>query len=831
MGAQPDGSYLVPTNQRLTPAGHLHKFKGYVSDAALSPDCSKLAVLGQSGVTIFSWETPDAGGSRAVPPEPEIGNVPGVVNFMGLAWGDDSAVYAASGDKIKAIRDVDGKWKVVATIDGQTATKPGGSDSVPIGPLACSPDGKLLFASVSIRNAVHVFSLPDGKLLRKVPVGICPNRLAVASDGRTLYVTNRGGERRDLPAYDLCDSGGTPVPLARGKDTSAEGSVTRIDLQDYSTRAIKVGHQPAGLALSRDGRTLYVGCSDDDTVEVVDTASGKVRGRCSLRPARDPGYGQIPTSLALSPDGARLFVACGGANAIAVLTTGNRPSVKGYIPTCWYPNAVVAGNQMLGVSCRKGLGSIMRTARRGIGSHDLVGTLQAVPYQDLEGLPRLSEEVADDNGWGTEDLPARPNVDPVPIPARVGEPSLFKHVVYIVKENLAYDAVLGDLDNGKGDPQLCLFPRAVTPNTHALAEEFGTLTNANASAQCSAEGHQWAIAAVANGYVEMTDWSRSYPKRGDDALAHSPAGSLWNPVCAKGLSVKCYGWYADKTKITDSKSGVSKNMSDWKAKALWDLYQNRPGDVVVETHATTRTLDPHVVRGFPVWACNFPEVWKADIFLKDFHQWEKTGGMPALTMLQLGNDHTAGTDPEFPTPRAMQADNDEAFGRVVDAISHSKYWKDTLIIVCEDDSQLGRDHIDGHRTVMMMISPYSRRHTVIDEPYNQTSLIRTIGLVLGFKPLNRFDRTASALWECVTSTPDYRPFNALTSSVALTEWNPPVSALSGEDRKLALQCMHMNWTVADIQDPDIVTRAVWRSVKGGRRIPAYAFKNVDRDDD
>jgi hypothetical protein len=312
----------------------------------------------------------------------------------------------------------------------------------------------------------------------------------------------------------------------------------------------------------------------------------------------------------------------------------------------------------------------------------------------------------------------------------------------------------------------------------------------------------------------MTDWSRSYPKRGDDALAHSPAGAVWNPVQDKGLSVKCYGWYADKTKITDRKTGVSKDMGEWSARTLWDLYKTRPNDVVVETHSTTRTLDRSVARGFPIWACNFPEVWKADIFLKDFGGWERTGDMPSLTLLQLGNDHTAGTDPDYPTPTAMVADNDTAMGRVVDRISHSKFWKDTLILVVEDDSQTGLDHIEGHRTVMLCASPYCRRGVQVSEPYNQTSLIRTIGLVLGFKPLNRFDRTAEALWDCMTPHADYRPYQALSSSVALTEWNPKASALHGVDKKLAEECSRMNWRVADAQDSDVVTRAVWRAVKG-----------------
>ena len=453
--------------------------------------------------------------------------------------------------------------------------------------------------------------------------------------------------------------------------------------------------------------------------------------------------------------------------------------------------------------------------------------MQFISPEARRDLPGLTRKVAADNHWEMADEIARPGKKPVPVPDRVGEPSLFKHVVYIIKENHTYDIDLGDVAEGNGDKSLCIFGEDVTPNEHALARQFTLLDNTYTSGSDSADGHQWTDSAIANAYVEQNfdSSARSYPFNGGDPLACSPAGFLWNAAAQAGKTVRVHGEFANKPQVIGPIRGKRPTWSE-----LWHDYktQGHKYQIIAGTdNAALRPfLDPNYI-GFPLTVC---DQWRADQFISELKTDESTGSFPALSILLLPSNHTAGTTPGFPTPRALIADNDLALGRIVEALSHSRFWADTLILVIEDDSHFGLDHVDGHRTVAFCVSPYTRRGTVVSECYNHTSFVRTIGLTLGLPAMNRFDRTATPLTACFTDTADLHPFTHVANRVPLDEMNPPLIGLRGQARHLAAASSRSNWSKPDEADPNIVAQAAWNRQRPHEHFPWKYFNPAEDSD-
>lgn len=836
VGELPGGgvdSAVLPTNQTTTPAGTTVRFDGNrPKDAAWSPDGRVLAVLAQRGVTFLDSEGKPVG-TVAVPAGP-----------LGLAWSrTGTAVFVSSKDGrvVKVVREGSG-WRkgtewVLDTVgpDGEpdvaagTAGRGRQRNDPQVAGLAVSPDGLRLYAALGIRNAVAVVDLVAGKVVRSVDVDIAPYHLALSPDGKRLAVACRGGQAARADQASAL-SAGSAVRVDPRTDAALEGSVVMLDLPTSTVAARATGiRQPSGMVFSGDGHAVWVSGSDDDTVAEVSAATGLVRRRISLRPSADPGYGQIPTSVALSPDGARLWVACGGANAVASvdIATGR---VVGRVPTGWFPIALAASGGRLAVASTKGTGGRVPRADGSFGVHGTRGLVQILEPGLLtdDGFAAGERVVAANNLWGRSELPARRGRRPVPIPERVGEPSVFKHVVFVIKENQTYDSILGDLKPGNGDPKLCLFPEDVSPNHHALARQFVTLDNTFTSGTNSADGHQWTVSGVANGYLEQNydAHARSYPYDGGDPLSGSPEGYLWTSAVAAGKSVRVYGEMVNKPRIVHKATGKlggtwAELMADWK--------QGMPSYEITsgtDNAALRPLLHPNYI-GFP---STVPDQWRADVYLKDLERFEREGSMPALSILLLPNDHTMGTRAGGPTPRAAVADNDLALGRIVEGIAKSRFWKETLILVIEDDSQLGLDHVDGHRTAAFCVSPYTKRGAVVSERYNHTSVLRTIGLVLGLPAMNRFDRTADPMRACFTERPDFGGYRVLANRVPIDEANPPVRALRGEARRLAKACERLDWSDVDRADAGVVARAVWGSVRGGVAFPAAAFNPPDDDD-
>ena len=424
--------------------------------------------------------------------------------------------------------------------------------------------------------------------------------------------------------------------------------------------------------------------------------------------------------------------------------------------------------------------------------------------------------------------PPRKDAAACPVPQRHGEPSLFKHVLYVIKENRTYDQVLGDVARGEGDPRLCIYGRDVTPNHHKLAEEFVLLDNFYCSGVLSADGHQWTDEAYVTDYMEKAfgGWPRSYPHDGNDALAYAGSGFLWDNALAHGRSLRVYGEFVSgrvrwKDSARTPTADVFRRLSGFSG-PLGPDRNPRDGD---DQDAGAVHLPP--LDRFSAHRAR--PVSRGAVRARVAASASAKGELPNLMFLTLPQDHTSGTRPGYPTPAASVADNDLALGRVVEAVSHSRFWPETCIFVVEDDPQDGFDHIDGHRTVALVISPYTRRHVRQSVNYNQTSMVRTIELILGLPPMNQFDASATAMAGCFADQPDRTPYEAVKNIVPLGEVNPAVAAIRDpRQRHWAEVSLRLPLDDADEADEDTLNRILWYAARGSdETYPAWAVGGDD----
>ncbi|NLH99625.1 MAG: YncE family protein, partial [Chthonomonadales bacterium] len=550
IGEQPDGSILVPTGQRLTPIGRWLKLMNErPKDLVVSPDGSMIAALSPRRVTVFS-------SSGELVAESKSGGGP-----LGIGWRPDgTAVYYSSGANVMCMELGPNGFGTPRPIAVELAGSkgPGQPNDPQAAGLAVSPDGKRLFVALGTRNAVAVVDPTGAAAPSSIPVGVCPYHVALSPDGRTLWVSNRGGSRV-ASGRGTAKSAGTEVRVERATDAAARGSVSVVDTGTLAVREIPVGRQPAGLAFSRDGARVYVANSDSDSISVIDAKRMRVIRTHHLS-SRTTDFGHMPTGVALSDDERTLYVSCGGSNAVGIVPLGSdglpeRDAELALVPTAWFPIAIRTAGQSLWVACAKGFGSMGDLRQGGRWVHASAGVVQLIKPDDMADVPALTARVAMNNGWNAE-LPARRGMAPVPVPERVGEPSVFRHVVYVIKENHTYDMTLGDMKEGNGDPKLCLFGEEVTPNQHAIAREFVLLDNTYTSGTNSADGHQWTSSSVCNAYMEQnySSYARSYPYDGGDPLAYSPKGFLWSAAARSGLSVRVFGEFVNRPRIIDTQA-------------------------------------------------------------------------------------------------------------------------------------------------------------------------------------------------------------------------------------------------------------------------------------
>jgi YVTN family beta-propeller protein len=766
------------------------------------------------------------------------------VSFTGLAFSPDGSRLYLSNVKgsIKVFTDdANHQVKGIGSIPLPDANAPNRKEEIPAG-LAISADGKKLYVAGNLSNRLLEFELPGGRLLRTFDVGVEPYDVILA--GHKAYVSNWGGPR---PAADSVTGPaglGTVARVDPVRFIASEGSVSVVDLdQAKVTAEILTGLHASALLLTPNGRYVCAANANSDTISVISVEKDQVIETIPVRWQAQDMFGASPDALAMDASGKTLYVCNGTQNAVAVIAfQPGKSKLRGLIPTGWYPGAIVfdAGRKQLCVANIKGTlpDRTYQPAKRGYNSHQHLGTLSLIPLPDKKELAQATLTVFKNYRRAVIEnvfAPARADVAPCPVPERIGEPSVFKHVIYFIKENRTYDQILGDVKAGNGDPQLCIFGDKVTPNQHKMVNDFVLMDNMYCCGILSADGHQWSDSAFATDYMEklFADFPRSYPDMQDtgdfDALAYSSGGFIWDNALKQGKTLRIYG--EGTIAVTSWKNPQNTNHLHF-----LDFYRdfvNHSDLITYSNYAGIASLQPYMMTNFIGWDLDVPDVYRADRIIGELKEFDAKGEMPNLIIGDLPNDHTSGTDPGSPIPAAQVADNDLAFGQILEALSHTRFWKDTCVIAVEDDPQSGWDHVSGYRTTAYVVSAYTKRHTVVSINYNQTSIVRTIELMLGLPPMNQLDATATPMTECFTNVPDFTPFDCVTNNIPLDKMNPDVRSISDRGQLHdAVVSSHLPLKKADQCPEDVLNRILWHAQKGfDAPYPHWAITETSVKDD
>ena len=772
-GPQPDGTAVTPEGWGITPAGRQVPLGNGALDVTISPNGS-LALVANAGYQEQSLMVVDTASGAVKQTIPARNNsvragptstdtapggpthfyFAGGVNgyYVGIAFSPDGRSAFASDGPGSGIHSY-------AVSGGLLAEEPEigiQGDVWPAG-MAVSADGSRLYVAANLADKLLVVDLTTRKVLNAIPVGHRPYAVALNRDGTLAYVTNWGS------------AGVTVVSTATG------GVVATL----------ATGLHPSALAMNRASGELYVANTDSDTVSVVDASGHRLLRAIDLHPDAGAPVGSSPDALAVSPDGGTLYVANAGDNDVAVVQLGPPGStagvdrVLGLIPTGWYPAGLALHANVLFAVNMYGLGVGPMRPHQYIGAM-MQGSLSliSVPDSNSNQLFNYTAQVKLNDRFSSLAAGARGN----PVPATVGGSSPIKHVIYVMKENRTFDQVLGDLGKGNGDPSLEMFPASVTPTQHALASRFVTLDNFYTDGAVSADGWSWSTEGYANTYVDK-NWPPDYGVYGrpydfggfgNDETAGLPAtpnsSYLWDRLVQAGISFRNYGFFMDQAPVQVPAS--MPNLAD-------------------------RT-DPN----YTGWDLKYDDQLRIDEWSREFTRYQAVGSLPSMEFVYLPQDHTMVTATGQPQPSSMIADNDLALGRLVDAVSHSPFWKSTAIFVVEDDAQDGPDHVSGHRTIAQVISPYTQTGSVDSTLYSTVSMLRTIELILGLQPMTQFDAAATPMFGSFAPTANPTPYTAIVPQQSLTALNPPAAPMAAY------------FAAADWSMPDAVPEQLMNSVLG-----------------
>jgi DNA-binding beta-propeller fold protein YncE len=751
-------SALLSTGVRLDAAGDAIDLGSMPLAMALAPGGDKLAVVlsgwREQGVQIVDLK------SRRV-----LQTLIQPAAFFGIAFSRDGRELFVSGGNDDTIfcyswRDGIAALQRKIVLAEKAPEKPG--SRYPAG-LAASRTGNYLYVAENVADSLAVVDLATAKVVQRFPTDHYPYAVEAAADGK-VYVS------------------------AWAADTVAEFQMKPDGLLTPAG-SLKVGPRPSALLTNRSGSRLFAALAGRDQIAVVDTARKTVVRYLSDAAPAGPTEGSTPNALALSPDESRLFVAEADNNAVAVFDVSEKRSgtapvqLQGRVPTDWYPTAVLdAGGQLL-VLNGKGHGShanpdgpipgegIKRPLGYDLGQ--LSGTLRSNPdHLSSSTLAGYSRRVAEANNWEARRV-------------QKGYPP-FKHVIYIIKENRTYDQVLGDMKEGDGDPSLVFFGQAISPNHHALALRFGLFDRFFTNAEVSSQGHIWSTAAYVTDFGEKVIPSAYSDRRegvDGEEIDEPINGFLWTLAKKKGISFRDYG---EMVKVPEG----------------WPVTQREVASSVSPT--------------YPAFDLKTPDQARADAWIAELGEFVRKGEMPKLEVMHLPNDHTAGGRAGYRTPRALMADNDLALGRIVEALSKSPFWKDTVIFVLEDDSQSGPDHIDSHRSCFFAISAYSRAGT-IHRFLNTTDVVAAIEDILGLERLSKFDYFSRSLSDIFVETPDLSPWMSIVPKVDMNETNAPATAAARASAKL-------DFSAPDRVDDTMFNEILWSMMKGSEPLPETKAK-------
>ena len=643
-----------------------------------------------------------------------------------------------------------------------------------IGPTGIEVDDlrNRLYTVTKENNSLYVFDLKTKELLSRIGLGSEAYDCILSPDKTRLYISLWGTDK--VAVYD----------------TRTGRVITEILTESH----------PNELIQNKSGKYLFVANANDNSVSVIDTKAGKVIEVISTALYPTKLTGSTTNGLALSEDEKTLYVANADNNCLAVFNVSipGKSSSKGFIPTGWYPTNVRVSGKKIFVSNGKGFSSmanpygpqpIKKTddsgVHKGISEQKEVqyigglfkGTLSVIDQPNDVKLEVFSKQVYANTPYNKQTETISKGLKNNPVPNIQGGKSPIKYIFYVIKENRTYDQVLGDMKEGNGDPNLCIFPEKVTPNQHALAREFVLLDNFYVDAEVSADGHNWSMAAYATDYTEKT-WPTSYGSRGGTydyegsrKIAYPRDGYIWDYCKRAGLSYRSYGQFTTKE------------------------------------GASTESLIGRIATKYPPYNLDIKDIDRVAAFRTDFDSLLNINSVAQFNTIRLGNDHTSGQRIGKISPTAAVADNDLALGQLVEHISNSSIWKESAIFVLEDDAQNGPDHIDAHRSPAFVISPFIKRNSVNSTMYSTSGMLRTMELILGLPPMSQYDAAAIPMSDLFTSSPDFKPYKVKAANVDLEQRNIAWNKSAGRSQE---------WNFAkEDAAPDLdLNEVVWKSVKG-----------------
>lgn len=830
-GRCPDGSVLLPNMWSLRPAGTQVEVADFPVNIAVHPDGKHAAILhaGNSGHELHLLDIPKA----AITQQIKIDEA-----FYGLEFSSNGKRIYTSGAGNEVVRWFEfDKSTGIAAEEKQIKMRDSKERGIPAG-LALTSDTKTMYVANVLGQRLTKLDLAstsspvlDIELGNFTTQTLSPSTVSPASSLEEAAIIKRAEAALDPASPEA------PYPYACRVDERkrllyvslwARAEVAVIDLESNQIKARwKTEEHPNEMLLTKNSRLLYVANANRNTVSVINTEEGTtVETIWSALHPQAPA-GSTPNSLALSPDEKTLFIANANVNNVAVIdvTTPGKSRSMGFIPTGWYPTSVrvTPDGKSLLVANGKGLVSKPNPngpqPAAGKTTSEYIGSLfkGTVSIIALPKRAELEKQMEHYTATAYQCSPLRRDNGPTlkrpggnPIPGKLGDSSPVKHCIYIVKENRTYDQVFGDMKEGNGDASLCLFPEKVTPNHHKLAREFTLLDNFYVESEVSADGHEWSMAAYATDFVEKF-WplsyghnkskKYSYPSEGNFPIATPAGGYLWDRAAEAHVSFRSYGEFVVNGKTPNDP-----------CKAKLKSLEGR--------------FDPHY-RSFDM---DYPDMKRVERFVSELHRFEKEGAMPQLQVVRLPQDHTAGTSAGKWTPTACVAENDAALGALVEAVSKSKFWASTAIFVVEDDAQNGPDHVDAHRTVALVISPFTKRQFVDSTMYSTSSMLRTMELILGMRPMSQFDAAATPMYHAFQSRPDTTPYTAIKPLVDIHEVNAKTAWGSARSGRL-------DFSKEDAADDLALNEVIWRSVRGPRSpMPApmraaFVFASNGRDSD
>ena len=791
---------LLATNQRVKPIGsRLLVTNGRLLSSSISPNGQYLAALTwydfTGFLTMFDLKTgkiiQQIG--TGVGTDKAIGD--GTVAADGPLWSADgkSLWFPQTSDLVHFTVGSGGTVSspVVIALATTVNNLNTGSTTVPDLPsgMALRHDGAQLYVALNGVNKLGVIDTATNKLTKVIAVGNAPRQVVLA--GNHAFVSNEGG-RPAKPGQFTNQSDGTAIVASKVTGAATTGTVSEVNLASgKEVKEIRVGLEPTAEYLAPDG-TLMVANSNDDTFSLINPATATVVQTVNVNPLPGSTVGSYPNAITM-PNASTILVSIGRDNALAVYGySGPRTPVKyeGLLPTDFYP---------VNAAYDPAIGKIVVTNDKGIGSrgpdstidkgpgtapgaesvtghntYDDTGSLTEFAMPSMAALGRYTAQVFTDNDWAhlLASTPLRNcNAAPQAVPQRLGCPSKIKHIFLIVRENRTYDQDLGDIGKGNSDPTLAQFGATITPNGHKLASTYGLFDNFYDEGTLSADGHNWLVQADANDYIEKEfgAFYRSYPAQGGDALAYQRDGFLWNAAQAAGDTAKAFGEYNN---FLTQPSPVPSWSQYYQDSQILEGKATGPLPVPVSatrTYADIPSLNAIDDHAYPAFNLGIPDQYRTDIWAQSFAQSVKSGKLANLNLIWMPDDHTAGVGTGDPNPVAEVADNDLAVGRIIDTISHSRYWASSAVFVVEDDTQNGADHVDGHRGPLLVASPYAKRGIVDNTYYTQLNVVRTIEQMLGIAPMNQEDRAANPMFNAFTNSGDFAPYAVVPNQIPLTQ--------------------------------------------------------------